>query len=161
MDLTASTDRKSVSGATRSAVRPTLQAAAIGTSATIAPSTRWSAGATRCSTPPGRPGSATSTRRDRTGWRSNSSRAGLHARQLPEHAIVIGSKWGYEYVGGWRMDAPVHEVKDLSADALRKQYGESHTLLGSRLGLYQIHSATIERGVAEGPPGTRGLAGAP
>ena len=73
----------------------------------------------------------------------------LHARQLPEGAIVIGSKWGYEYVGGWRMDAPVHEVKDLSADALRKQYGESHTLLGSRLGLYQIHSATIESGVLE------------
>jgi len=73
----------------------------------------------------------------------------LHGRQLPEDAIVIGSKWGYEYVGGWRIDAPVHEVKDLSVDALRKQYAESRELLGSRLRLYQIHSATLESGVLE------------
>ena len=73
----------------------------------------------------------------------------LHMRQLPEDAIVIGSKWGYEYVGGWRMDAPVHEVKDLSVDALRKQHAESRALLGSRLRLYQIHSATLESGVLE------------
>src|SRR5204863_9937708 len=67
----------------------------------------------------------------------------LHARQLAEDAIVIGSKWGYEYVGGWRINAPVHEIKDLSVGALRKQYGESRALLDSRLCLYQIHSATL------------------
>jgi aryl-alcohol dehydrogenase-like predicted oxidoreductase len=47
------------------------------------------------------------------------------------------------------VDAAVHEVKDLSVQALRRQLAESRALLGSRLGLYQIHSATIESGVLE------------
>jgi aryl-alcohol dehydrogenase-like predicted oxidoreductase len=61
--------------------------------------------------------------------------------------VVVGSKWGYTYVGGWRLDADVHEVKDLSVTALRRQIAESRRLLGDRLSLYQIHSATIESGV--------------
>ncbi|HEU4692573.1 MAG TPA: aldo/keto reductase, partial [Vicinamibacterales bacterium] len=45
----------------------------------------------------------------------------LRARNPPRDAVTIGSKWGYSYVGGWRLDAPVHEVKDLSLDTLRRQ----------------------------------------
>ena len=61
--------------------------------------------------------------------------------------VVVGSKWGYTYVGAWRLDADVQEVKDLSAAALRRQIAVSRRLLGDRLSLYQIHSATIESGV--------------
>jgi aryl-alcohol dehydrogenase-like predicted oxidoreductase len=68
---------------------------------------------------------------------------------LPDDALTVGSKWGYEYTGAWRMDAPAHEVKDLSFEALRKQQAESRALLGRRLGLYQIHSATLESGVLD------------
>jgi aryl-alcohol dehydrogenase-like predicted oxidoreductase len=61
--------------------------------------------------------------------------------------VVVGSKWGYAYVGGWRVDAPVHEVKDHGASAFERQLAESRALLGGRLALYQIHSATIDTGV--------------
>jgi aryl-alcohol dehydrogenase-like predicted oxidoreductase len=70
-------------------------------------------------------------------------------RNLASDAVVIGSKWGYTYVGGWQLDAPAHEVKDLSIDTLRRQIAESRVLLGTRLRLYQIHSATIESGVLD------------
>ena len=73
----------------------------------------------------------------------------LTKRGLPRDAITIGSKWGYSYVGEWRVDAPVQEVKDLSIDTLRRQTAESRALLGDRLHLYQIHSATLESGVLE------------
>ena len=63
--------------------------------------------------------------------------------------ITVGSKWGYTYTGGWRMDAEVQEVKDHSLEALRRQLSESTALLGDRLDLYQIHSATLESGVLE------------
>lgn len=63
--------------------------------------------------------------------------------------VSVGSKWGYEYTGGWRMDAEKHEVKDLGAETLRRQLGETRELLGGHLGLYQIHSATLESGVLE------------
>jgi aryl-alcohol dehydrogenase-like predicted oxidoreductase len=65
------------------------------------------------------------------------------------HDLTIGSKWGYAYVGDWRMEADVHEVKDHSLAALRRQLAESQALLGDRLDLYQIHSATLESGVLE------------
>src|SRR6266850_1302685 len=45
----------------------------------------------------------------------------LQARNPRTEAITVGSKWGYTYVGSWRLDAPVHEVKDLSGNALRRQ----------------------------------------
>ena len=73
----------------------------------------------------------------------------LNARELPEDALTVGSKWGYTYTGAWQMDAPVHEVKDLSVEALRTQHAESRALLGRRLRLYQIHSATLESGVLD------------
>jgi aryl-alcohol dehydrogenase-like predicted oxidoreductase len=56
--------------------------------------------------------------------------------------VVIGSKWGYTYTAGWRVDADVHEVKDHSAAAYRRQVSETRELLGDRLSLYQIHSVT-------------------
>jgi aryl-alcohol dehydrogenase-like predicted oxidoreductase len=73
----------------------------------------------------------------------------LNSRGLPEGAVTIGSKWGYTYIGDWRLDAPEHEVKDLSVRALRRQIGESRAFLGCRLQLYQVHSATLESGVLE------------
>jgi len=73
----------------------------------------------------------------------------IDARNPPKESITIGSKWGYSYVGSWRLHAPVHEVKDLSAGALRTQITESRSLLGDRLQLYQIHSATLESKVLD------------
>jgi len=73
----------------------------------------------------------------------------LRERGLPPEAVTVGSKWGYTYVGNWQVDAPVHEVKDHSLAALRRQIDESRTLLGEYLDLYQIHSATLESGVLD------------
>ena len=76
----------------------------------------------------------------------------LRGRGLTPKDVTVGSKWGYTYVGDWRVDAKVHEVKDQSLAALRRQYGESRALLGDFLDLYQIHSATLESGVLEDQP---------
>jgi aryl-alcohol dehydrogenase-like predicted oxidoreductase len=73
----------------------------------------------------------------------------LRERGIPPTGVTAGSKWGYTYVGNWQVDAPVHEVKDHSLDALRRQIAESRALLGEYLDLYQIHSATLESGVLE------------
>jgi aryl-alcohol dehydrogenase-like predicted oxidoreductase len=71
------------------------------------------------------------------------------ARGLGSAEITVGSKWGYTYVADWRVDAKVHEVKDHSLATLRRQVAESRAILGDRLALYQIHSATFESGVLE------------
>ncbi len=73
----------------------------------------------------------------------------LRSRQPARESLTIGSKWGYSYVGGWRLDAAVHEVKDLSVATLERQIVESRALLGDWLRLYEIHSATIESGVLD------------
>jgi len=73
----------------------------------------------------------------------------LDARGLAPGAVTVGSKWGYTYTAGWRVDAAQHEVKDLSAATLRRQLAETRELLGDRLGLYQIHSATLASGVLD------------
>jgi aryl-alcohol dehydrogenase-like predicted oxidoreductase len=73
----------------------------------------------------------------------------LRQRRLPPKSVTVGSKWGYTYVGDWHVDARVHEVKDHSLAALRRQIAESRTLLGEYLDLYQIHSATLESGVLD------------
>ena len=75
----------------------------------------------------------------------------LASRNVASNAITIGSKWGYEYTGAWRMDAAVHEEKQLSVEMLRRQLPESRALLGKWLRLYQIHSATLESGVLDDP----------
>jgi aryl-alcohol dehydrogenase-like predicted oxidoreductase len=76
-------------------------------------------------------------------------RSWLEARGIAPGAIVVGSKWGYRYVGDWRLDAPLHEVKDHSAAALRAQLAESEALVGPWLALYQIHSATPDSRVLD------------
>ena len=73
----------------------------------------------------------------------------LEWRGLGPGAVTVGSKWGYTYTADWRVDAEVHEVKDLSLETLRRQIGESRALLGEHLRLYQIHSATLESGVLD------------
>jgi aryl-alcohol dehydrogenase-like predicted oxidoreductase len=73
----------------------------------------------------------------------------LRRRGLAPDAVTVGSKWGYTYVGNWQVDASVHEVKDHSLAALRRQIAESRALLGEYLDLYQIHSATLESGVLD------------
>jgi len=73
----------------------------------------------------------------------------LDARGLGGDDVTVGSKWGYTYTGEWRIDADVHEVKDHSVSTLRRQIEESRALLGDRLALYQVHSATLESGVLE------------
>jgi aryl-alcohol dehydrogenase-like predicted oxidoreductase len=70
----------------------------------------------------------------------------------PDAPVEVGSKWGYRYVGGWRLDAPVHEVKDHSLAAFREQRDESYALLGDRLAVYHVHSATLESGVLDDAP---------
>jgi aryl-alcohol dehydrogenase-like predicted oxidoreductase len=76
-------------------------------------------------------------------------RSWLDARRVPPGEVVVGSKWGYRYVGGWQLDAARHELKDHSLAALRAQLAESRGLLGPYLALYQIHSATPETGVLD------------
>jgi aryl-alcohol dehydrogenase-like predicted oxidoreductase len=73
----------------------------------------------------------------------------LEHRALPPGAVTVGSKWGYTYTAGWRVDAERHEVKDLSVRTLRRQLAESRDFLGPHLCLYQIHSATLESGVLD------------
>jgi aryl-alcohol dehydrogenase-like predicted oxidoreductase len=67
------------------------------------------------------------------------------------HDFVIGSKWGYTYTAGWKVDAEKHEVKEHSYQVLRRQWQESQQLLGKYLNIYHIHSATSESGVLENP----------
>lgn len=76
-------------------------------------------------------------------------RAWLDARRIAPGEVVVGSKWGYRYVGAWRLDAERHEVKDHSAAAFREQLAESRAALGPHLALYQIHSATPDTGVLD------------
>ena len=71
---------------------------------------------------------------------------------LDEHVapdLVVGSKWGYSYVGGWRQDAETHEVKDHSVAAFCRQQAESWALLGDRILVYQVHSATLDSGALD------------
>ena len=73
----------------------------------------------------------------------------LRARGRRPEDLVVSSKWGYRYTAGWRVNAEHHEIKDLGAAQLRRQWRESSSLLGEHLDLYQIHSATLDSGVLE------------
>jgi aryl-alcohol dehydrogenase-like predicted oxidoreductase len=73
----------------------------------------------------------------------------LERRGLAPDQVTVGSKWGYTYTADWRVDADVHEVKDLTAATFRRQLAETRELLGDHLKLYQIHSATLESGVLD------------
>jgi aryl-alcohol dehydrogenase-like predicted oxidoreductase len=58
--------------------------------------------------------------------------------------VVVSSKWGYAYVGDWRLDAEVHEVKEHSLERFATQWAESQALLGDAISLYQVHSLTAD-----------------
>ncbi len=73
----------------------------------------------------------------------------LTSREIPPQEVTVGSKWGYTYTADWQVDAEVHEVKEHTRPVLERQWGETQETLGSRLDLYQIHSATLESGVLE------------
>jgi aryl-alcohol dehydrogenase-like predicted oxidoreductase len=73
----------------------------------------------------------------------------LRERAIAPGDVVVGSKWGYTYTAGWKVEAKHHEIKDHSLATLRRQRSESHALLGHHLDLYQIHSATLESGVLD------------
>ena len=67
-------------------------------------------------------------------------------------SMVVGSKWGYEYTAGWRVqveEGESHEVKKHTVAQYTRQIEETRGLLGEKLSLYQIHSATFESGVLE------------
>jgi aryl-alcohol dehydrogenase-like predicted oxidoreductase len=84
--------------------------------------------------------------------------AGWLARHPEIDDGEIGSKWGYRYVGEWRLDAPVHEVKDHSLAAFTEQLAETAALLGPRLAVYHVHSATLDTGVLDDADLHRALA---
>lgn len=71
----------------------------------------------------------------------------LAGREIGFDDVTVGSKWGYRYTAGWQVDAATHEVKDHTRRHLDHQWGESRAVLGDRLDLYQIHSATPDSGV--------------
>ena len=81
------------------------------------------------------------------------------ARWPAHEGVTLASKWGYTYTAGWRVDAEKHEVKDHAAANFDKQLAESRALLGDRLDLYQIHSATLESGVLDEQRWWSGFAG--
>ena len=56
--------------------------------------------------------------------------------------LTIASKWGYEYIGDWRMDAPAHERKEHSLAMLDRQWAETKAALGTEPDVYLIHSLT-------------------
>lgn len=68
----------------------------------------------------------------------------INGHAVPPADLTVGSKWGYRYTGEWRVDAPVHEEKDLSLGHFTGQLAESRAMLGRWLDLYQIHSATLD-----------------
>ncbi len=73
----------------------------------------------------------------------------LNSRAIDPSEVTVGSKWGYTYTAGWQVEAERHEIKEHSLRVLRRQIGESQSLLGNQLDLYQIHSATLESGVLD------------
>ena len=81
----------------------------------------------------------------------------LASRGLRPGDVTVSSKWGYRYTAGWRVDAAEHEVKDLSAEHFRTQWRETRERLGDYVGLYQIHSATLDSGVLDDPAVRREL----
>jgi aryl-alcohol dehydrogenase-like predicted oxidoreductase len=74
---------------------------------------------------------------------------GSWLRERTPSGAVVGSKWGYVYTAGWEVDADPPEVKHHDVETLRRQLEETRANLGSRLSLYQVHSATPDSGVLD------------
>jgi aryl-alcohol dehydrogenase-like predicted oxidoreductase len=75
------------------------------------------------------------------------------------HGLTVSSKWGYAYVGGWRLDADVHEVKQHDLARFREQIQETRRFLGDHLAVYQVHSLTADSPLFEDADLKRALAG--
>lgn len=56
--------------------------------------------------------------------------------------LTIGSKWGYEYTGDWRLDAPQQERKEHSLAMFDRQWSETQEALGTEPDVYLVHSLT-------------------
>ena len=63
----------------------------------------------------------------------------------------VGSKWGYEYLANWEVNADKHERKDHSAAFLKQQWVETRMNLGKNVDLYHIHSVTPDSSVLDDP----------
>jgi len=72
--------------------------------------------------------------------------------------VEIGSKWGYRYVGDWRLDADVHEIKEHSVAAFTEQRAATEATLGDRLDIYYVHSVTPDSAALDDPALHRALA---
>ena len=81
----------------------------------------------------------------------------LRARTVDD--VFVASKWGYTYVGDWRLDAPTHEVKSHDLATFDRQWAQTRALLGDRLRLYQVHSVTPDSPLLADPVLLRRLAG--
>ncbi|MFF0145855.1 aryl-alcohol dehydrogenase-like predicted oxidoreductase [Amycolatopsis sulphurea] len=73
--------------------------------------------------------------------------------------VFVSSKWGYRYVGDWRLDAEVHEVKEHSLARFTEQWARTRELLGAQVGLYQVHSLTVDSPLFTDRPLLDALAG--
>ena len=73
--------------------------------------------------------------------------------------LTVSSKWGYAYVGDWRMDAEVHEAKEHSLARFTAQWAESRALLGDAIALYQVHSLTADSPLFDDQPLLKAMAG--
>lgn len=63
--------------------------------------------------------------------------------------LVLGTKWGYTYVANWEIGFNgKHEIKEHSLSKLKEQWQTSKNLL-PELGIYQVHSATLESGILD------------
>ena len=82
----------------------------------------------------------------------------LTSRPTRHPDVVVASKWGYRYVGDWRMDSEVHEVKEHTLRAFTAQLRDTRALLGARLDVYQVHSVTEDSPVLRDTELQRALA---
>jgi aryl-alcohol dehydrogenase-like predicted oxidoreductase len=73
----------------------------------------------------------------------------LRSRSIPRPAVTVGSKWGYTYTADWKIEAESHEIKNHTLSTLQKQWGETVSWLNGYVGLYQIHSVTMESEVLD------------
>ena len=71
----------------------------------------------------------------------------------------VGSKWGYEYLADWQVNADIHERKDHSSNFLKQQWVETRMNLGKNIDLYHIHSVTPDSRVLEDPEVLKELEG--
>jgi aryl-alcohol dehydrogenase-like predicted oxidoreductase len=68
----------------------------------------------------------------------------LSAREVEPGHVAVSSKWGYAYVGDWKLDAERHEVKSHDLAMFGRQWPATRKILWSHLDLYQVHSLTVD-----------------